>query len=335
MKIEKRNFLHFLSFLLAALMIFSLTPLSVYAADRSVTPKYDFSSVDDINIYDTYEKRETATGIGYVRVGKQHFYDWNNPSAFESARYGSFLRNNEETQFFEIGNAPFSSQLDLNILTIYADPEVKFSMTDYYGNFVVDSEGNYNKDKVSYYNRTTDNGHNVYFIDLVPAGIQDQWQMIQFYTSSTTSQPHYSFWFGNPLMETNTVTGNLFTLTATSPNRTSPWVTVKGPTNVPARSWVLNVTVERVSSSGDSYVQYTTPSLALTLPNGRNCVDQIIRNPPLIYEGLPSSSKASPVKGNYKLRIEDISQWNKPTTSNVRYSFTGRMSVEYIYAFGA
>ena len=176
---------------------------------------------------------------------------------------------------------------------------------------------------------------NVYFIDLVPAGIQDQWQMIQFYTSSTTSQPHYSFWFGNPLMETNTVTGNLFTLTATSPNRTSPWVTVKGPTNVPARSWVLNVTVERVSSSGDSYVQYTTPSLALTLPNGRNCVDQIIRNPPLIYEGLPSSSKASPVKGNYKLRIEDISQWNKPTTSNVRYSFTGRMSVEYIYAFGA
>lgn len=54
MKIEKRNFLHFLSFLLAALMIFSLTPLSVYAADRSVTPKYDFSSVDDINIYDTY-----------------------------------------------------------------------------------------------------------------------------------------------------------------------------------------------------------------------------------------------------------------------------------------
>lgn len=144
MKIEKRNFLHFLSFLLAALMIFSLTPLSVYAADRSVTPKYDFSSVDDINIYDTYEKRETATGISYVRVGKQHFYDWNNPSAFESARYGSFLRNNEETQFFEIGNAPFSSQLDLNILTIYADPEVKFSMTDYYGNFVVDSEGNYN-----------------------------------------------------------------------------------------------------------------------------------------------------------------------------------------------
>lgn len=124
-------------------MIFSLTPLSVYAADRSVTPKYDFSSVDDINIYDTYEKRETATGISYVRVGKQHFYDWNNPSAFESARYGSFLRNNEETQFFEIGNAPFSSQLDLNILTIYADPEVKFSMTDYYGNFVVDSEGNY------------------------------------------------------------------------------------------------------------------------------------------------------------------------------------------------
>lgn len=78
MKIEKRNFLHFLSFLLAALMIFSLTPLSVYAADRSVTPKYDFSSVDDINIYDTYEKRETATGISYVRVGKQHFYDWNN-----------------------------------------------------------------------------------------------------------------------------------------------------------------------------------------------------------------------------------------------------------------
>lgn len=68
MKIEKRNFLHFLSFLLAALMIFSLTPLSVYAADRSVTPKYDFSSVDDINIYDTYEKRETATGISYVRV---------------------------------------------------------------------------------------------------------------------------------------------------------------------------------------------------------------------------------------------------------------------------
>ena len=32
MKIEKRNFLHFLSFLLAALMIFSLTPLSVYVA---------------------------------------------------------------------------------------------------------------------------------------------------------------------------------------------------------------------------------------------------------------------------------------------------------------
>ena len=60
MKIEKRNFLHFLSFLLAALMIFSLTPLSVYAADRSVTPKYDFSSVDDINIYDTYFSMEQA-----------------------------------------------------------------------------------------------------------------------------------------------------------------------------------------------------------------------------------------------------------------------------------
>lgn len=85
-------------------------------------------------------------------------------------------------------------------------------------------------------------------------------------------------------METNTVTGNLFTLTATSPNRTSPWVTVKGPTNVPARSWVLNVTVERVSSSGDSYVQYTTPSLALTLPNG-TYIDLLSE-----YQGTPSFS---------------------------------------------
>ena len=63
MKIEKRNFLHFLSFLLAALMIFSLTPLSVYAADRSVTPKYDFSSVDDINIYNLFMKTKGYTYI--------------------------------------------------------------------------------------------------------------------------------------------------------------------------------------------------------------------------------------------------------------------------------
>ena len=327
MKIEQRKIFHFFSLLLVSLMLFSLIPISAYAADRSTTSKYDYSSIDDINIYDTYEKMETETGISYVRATKQHFYAWNKPTAFESARYGSFLRNSEENQFFRILNAPFSSQLDLNILTIYADPEVEFSMTDYYGNFVVDSNGNYNKEKVSYYNQTTDNGHNVYFIDIVPAGIEDAWQMIQFYTTSTTSQPHYSFWFGNPLMETDTVTGSTFSLTAISPNRTSPWITVKGPTNVPERSWVLNVTIERVTSSGDSYVKYSNPCLALTLPNNRKCVSQLIEVPPLEYDGLPASNSASPVSGNYKLRIEGISRWNKPTISNVRYSFTGRMSI--------
>lgn len=330
-----RKLTHLFACLLSILLCVSAIFPSALAVNSSTDSKYDYSDVDDINIYDVYPKETDEDGKTFVPVKKQYWYDPDDSYYFESSRYGSFLRDTNEIQSFEISNAPYKSVLGLNILTIYADPEVDFVMNDYFGNFVVDSEGNYDSEKVSYYNQTTDNGHNVYFIELIPAEVSYQWQMIHFSTTSTTVQPHYSFWFGNPLMENATVTGNLFTVKATSPNRTSPWVTVKGPTNVPKRSWVLHVTVNRITSSGDSNVKYLTPELALTLPNGDRPVFKLIDVPPLVYNCTINNVIASPVTGNYKFRIEGLNSWSTPTTLGGSYSFTGRMIVEYVYAYGA
>lgn len=331
----QRNLTRLFSCLLSILLCVSIIFPSVLAVNSSTDSKYDFSDVDDINIYDTYEKETPEAGTTFVPVKKLNRYDPDDSNAFSSSRYGAFLRNANEIQSYEIPNAPYSSVLGLNILTIYADPEVDFTLTDYFGNPVANSQGTYDSEKVAYYNQTTDSGHNVYFIELVPAEVKSQWQMLRFSTTSVTVQPHYSFWFGNPLMENGTVSGNLFTVKATSPNQTSPWVTVKGPTNVPKRSWVLHVTVNRITSSGDSNIKYSNAKLVLTLPNGDRPVFEWLDMPPMVYDCHINNVMASPVTGNYKFRIEGLYSWSTPSKLGGSYSFTGRMVVEYVYAFGA
>ena len=72
--------------LLVGMMQFtaSATTSSSYASNVN-NIGYDYSSEDDINIYDTYEKT-TKDGIVYVETGKQNVIDLKYPDRFEDFR---------------------------------------------------------------------------------------------------------------------------------------------------------------------------------------------------------------------------------------------------------
>lgn len=287
----------------------NVQPISSVAADSG----YDFSSMDDINIYDTYEKEE-KNGILYVETGKQYRLEYD----LNEFRYGSFLRNAEERQYFSVYNLDYDDAICCNVLTIYADPTVEFYMNDYDGNLVFDSTGYYVKSKVDYYNKSQDNGHAVYYIELNPVEPGKGVQIMEFSTKSTTTQPHYSFWYGQPLVKTGTARGKLFNVTLTSPKTSSAVATVSAPYGIPERAWISKITVKKETAMSTSAI--SRGYLKVTLPDNGYWSDGPARTEfsdtsDMVFDVSPIGSPfAAPANGRYQFSLDRIS-WKYGTPS--------------------
>lgn len=336
------SFVRMLSSLLAIILVFGGTPAlaadaqlsNVQAPTTSSTSEFDFSEIDDIDKFDTYERKSDDICSDYVGAGATNSIDELNPRPINYARYGAFVRSQGEVQKYRFFNIPPSSAVKTpgNVLTVYADPEAKFTVMTHDGQMVIDSNGKYDSAKVKYYKRSTEGKKVVYYIDLVPqkVGLSSNY-FIEFTTDSTTVQPHYSFWFGAPLTRRGVADGGAFNISLAYPN-TSGLVSVRGPGMIPDRSWVSKVKITRTSVIGGQNVTYA--KFGLTLPNNRRLVDEKMVIPTTTISAGLNEVTASPAKGNYTLNLNGA-RWEIGTKPGAKYVYMGQLSVEYLYAFGA
>ena len=333
--------LRVLSSLLALLFVFCGIPAmaaeNLPAPQASVQngPEFDFSSTDDINRYDTYSKKVTADGLEYVDAPLYNEINNVRPTSIDRARYGAFLRSQDEVQTYSFLNLPVLSTYPIgkNILTIYADPEVQFTVTNSDKKEIATEDGTYDSTGVKYYKKSLDGDKVVYFIELISSGTGKSTTFVQFSTSSSTAQPHYSFWFGNPLTKEGTATGGLFTVSITSPNRASAKTTVRAPYVSQKRAWVKTITIEPDSEFGATNV--SSASLTMSINTKASILpERIYSSSDLVFDASLWYDNAAPVSGTYTANLSSVS-WRTGVKSGSRYSYTGTMKVDYLYAFGA
>ena len=340
---KRRLYARFLGLLMCAVMCVGAVP--AHAAESTYTDsRYDFSSADTLDAYDQYEKKVSTgeaehvspEGTEYVVVYKHNSVHTmqNRPISFY--RYGAFLRDNSEEQNFMLHNLEYSSvgTIPQNVLTIYADPEVNFTLTDRSGKQIVSQNGVSMASKVDYYNKTIDNGHMVYYIEMNPDPTNVCQQMLKFSTDSTNTQPHYSFWFGTPVVEERSANGGTFSLSVRNPNKSSLSTSISVSSGIPQKAWVHTVVVKYLSSSNSSAIW--SAILKATMPQATK---------PLVDRSVPSSgaevefidyteASGAPARGIYKFQLTNV-DWKYNAATNATYTFKGEVVVNYLAAFGA
>lgn len=314
-------------------MLLCVTVMSAQAAEAS--SEFDFSSVDTIDQYDQYQKDITDQGVQYVYVNK---YYWMNSSAVRPIgdyRYSAFLRDSSEKQYYGIENMDFgSSRLCENVLTIYADPGVEFTLENHHGITIADSAGRYTKTDVAYYKKSIDNGHYVYYIELVPAAKNETLQMLTFSTKLDTTQPHYSFWFGTALPKVASVDAGTVTLSVQKPNSSTAGLMLTAPYTIPDRAWTKTVTVTKVRESGSNNLT-GLPYIYVTLPGEtKSLTGKMLTGTEVQLTQHVNSVYATLASGKYKFNLGKV-EWSRLSSNTATYQYTGRVTIEYIYAFGA
>lgn len=307
-----------------------ISATSTYAASSG----FDFRAEDSIGKYDEYDKvTDTASNIEYVSVSRQNTINTTSnglPASFY--RYGAYLRSPEEVQNYMIPNYKYNGKINQNVLTIYADPEVKFEVLDSNKESVATNTGATSTGMVEYFKKSMDGSSMVYYLELKPMDVQVGKWIVKF-TTTSAAQPHYSFWFGNPLTKTGTATVNSSFMTSVqAPNRASTSVSVSSPSSIPTRAWVSRVTVKRVSLYGAANINRA--NLNLTLSNGTQPVGDSTSNSTITFVAYPSNASAASAKGNYNFSLGSVS-WKTGTRAGTIYRYEGKATIEYLYAFGA
>lgn len=309
------------------------TMMSVQAAETD--SEFDFSSVDTIDQYDQYRKKTTEEGISYVYVNNYYWMSSSSVRPIGNYRYSAFLRDSSEKQHYGIENMDFgSSRLCENVLTIYADPGVEFTLENYHGKTIADSAGRYIKTDVEYYKKSTDNGHYVYYIELVPAAKNETLQMLTFSTKLGTTQPHYSFWFGTALPQVASVDAGTVTLSIQKPSSSTAGVMLTAPYTIPDRAWTKTVTVTKVRESGSNNL-IGLPYIYVTLPGqSKSLTGKPLTGTEVQLTEHVNSVYATLASGKYKFNLGKV-EWSRLSSNTATYQYTGRVTIEYIYAFGA
>ncbi len=294
---------------------------------------FDYSTIDDINKFDLYQEKmqNSHDGISCVPA-TANFTNADNELRTDRCRFGAFLRSSDERQRYYIYNAPYDHQLYSNVFTIYADSEVRFLMTDYDNREVFNEVSALNNNKVRYYKKSRVDGHNVYYIELEQAPVGASEQKIVFYTDSETVQPHYSFWFGEPLLIHKKVNAGSFSVSASTPSTSSLTYTINSPSTIPERAWVTHVNVKRKSISGAKNIRGA--DIKLIFPDGRARYKRATISE-ITLSGGANSALAFPAKGKYRFSLDGI-RWE--TTASLKggsVSYQGLVEIEYAYAFGA
>ena len=209
-KLMKKYVAKLFSLLMALCMVSTICTSSALASGNAdsveAASKYDFSAEDSLDKYDQYLKEKSngdilPEGTEYVERVAHNSVNVINPVPIGTYRRSAYLRSADEKQHYSFNNLiyPGDGVIPQNVLTVYADPEVNFELRDISGDVIVSNKGVRDYGEVAYYNKTTDNGHDVYYIELVPDEEATCTHMITFATDSTTTQPHYSFWFGEKI----------------------------------------------------------------------------------------------------------------------------------------
>jgi len=341
MKQKRTNIgIRFVSMLLCAIMILGAVP--AYAAEPADSVVgYDFSSVDPLDAYDQYEK-QVATGdesfleedTEYVLASKHNQISTTNPLPINFYRYGAFINEENSEQHYMFYNQNYSGdgKIPQNVLTIYADPEVEFIVRVKGSTTIIASNTGYDSNKVSYYKKSTIDGHSVYYIQFVPLPTGESTQFVTFSTTSTTTQPHYSFWFGCPLVERKTVNSSTFTISVRKSNTSSSALSVSATGSIPsARAWVEKVTIQRTSASGATNI--SSASMRVTMPGDTSPAATKVVSSSMDFFDYPTSASASLAKGTYKLQLVNV-RWKTSASTSATYMFQGRMVITYLDAFG-
>lgn len=340
---KRCHYARFFALLMCAVMCVGVIPAR--ATESAYTDsRYDFSSVDTLDAYDQYEK-EVSTGEAehlspegteYVVVYKHNSVHTLQSRPISFYRYGAFLRDNTEEQNFMLYNLEYSGAkaIPQNVLTIYADPEVNFTLMDRNGKQIVSKNGVSMASKVNYYNKTIDNGHIVYYIEMNPDPTDACRQMLTFSTESMNAQPHYSFWFGTPLVEERTAESSTFSVSVQNPDKSSlnTWVSVTS--GIPSqRAWVHTVVVKQLSASSSKPVSST--SIRVTLPQAtKPFVDKLLPSSGADVEFIDyPETNASPARGTYKIQLVKVN-WKYNAANNATYTFRGQLVINYLAAFG-
>lgn len=331
-------------FALAAclLVIFSTGMYSVPAHAAEPASEFDFSASDDLNKYDSYDKELVKTTDGQeLSCVDMPMVNGLGERALpaEDTRYSAYLRSNDEVQrffFYNLYNLPSQySTVWNNTLTIYADPGVQFKVTDYDGIQMADSNGQHNSKSVHYYNKSTENGHSVYYIELNPGVSGRSRCIVEFSTTTATAQPHYSLWFGSPLVRTATAAIGNIDLSVSYPNTASFNYSLKTPYKIPERAWVDTITVRKTSSSGNGYLSRAT--LKVTLPGDSSSTHSSVMGSSdsiATFNDHPCGSIAHSAAGTHKFSLTDV-KWASSASVGSTYKFWGSVTMTYLYAFGA
>ena len=304
--------------------LFCISTAPAHAAEN--TSEFDFSAVDALNKYDSYTKK-TINERSCVEVTKINRIDTRSTTTFSSYRYGAYLRNSGDLQYYSISNPKYRSEITSNVLTIYADPEVHFEVTDATNKVVANDKGTYSKNLVQYYHKSTDNGHSVYYIEFVPQNTV----MVKFNTDSTSVQPHYSFWFGHPVTRSETSRKELVEMAVVKPRTSSAEYECYSP-YIQDQAWVTSVTVEKRSENDKACV--SSAYIALATPETTEySEDRNTDSTKIVFDYDVSSTSAHIANGVYNFKISEVN-WKSQTSGSACYTYKGYFYITYLYAFG-
>ena len=336
-----RFHVRFMALLLCTILIVGIMP--AYAA--GTTSPYDFSAVDALDKYDSYTKKvadgtsnnsSLLVGTEYVGAAMYNDVDTSRPRPAGDFRYSAFLRDANEKQnyvFFNLKNLRYDKNMPANVLTIYADPEVEFTVCNASGKKIADKSGPaLGNVVIGYFNKSVDNGHNVFYFELNPMENSEICTSITFEAPQTTDPAHYSFWFGTPLLVSGTTSSKLMLYTS-KPNTTSSKYTVLFPFSgaMAKRTWIDSISVQKTYFSGKD--NCSAIKLSLLYPGKKYAESEdILSTGNTTYTANLNSINSYLADGDYVFQLTDISWRYNAYGRDVDYK--ANVTLNYFQPFG-
>lgn len=328
--------------LLMCMMLIACT-MPVHAAAAS---QFDFSAEDTLDKYDTYTKEiadgssdnsSLLLGTEYVYAAMYNEVNTSRPKPVGSLRYSAFLRSADEKQsyvFYNLKNRTINKNMPSSVLTIYADPGVHFEVRNVNYEPIADQDGIKNKAMVTYFRQSSDNGHNVFYMELVGQDTGKSSTSVTFSAPQSTEPVHYSFWFGAPLLVSGSTSQSKVVLFANKGNTSSNTFSIPFyiPGGIPERTWIKSVTVQK--KSFESPNNCSSIDLSLRFPGDRSATSKSIRSSNTVtFEADVNSTLSSKLAdGNYVFQLTNIRWLSKPISSYI--NFEGRATLNYFQPFG-
>lgn len=325
-------------------MMLVVNAMPVHAA---TTPQFDFSAEDTLDKYDTYNKKvadgnsdssSLLPGTEYVHAAMYNEVNTSRPKPVGSLRYSAFVRDADETQsyiFYNLKNRTLNKNMPSSVLTIYADVGVGFEVCDATGQPIADQSTIKNPNMVTYFNRSSDNGHNVFYLELVGQDAGKSSTSVTFSAPQSTEPAHYSFWFGAPLLVSGSTSQSTIVLFANKGNTSSRTFSIPFyiPGGIPDnRTWIDSVSVQQ--KSFESPDNCYSVSLSLRFPGDTSATSQsILSSKNLTFKAEVNSTLSSKLAdGDYVFQLTNIRWLSNPISPYMNYE--GRATLNYLQPFG-